>query len=101
MKHESWRSLLRDVAPWVWFELRALAYATFVEPHYWLAFGGALRALPALVRKRQKIASRRRVRPEAMQQWYEQPTRRLAEPLSTRTSQEAVGACRGRIAEHT
>jgi len=100
VKHESWRNLLRDAGPWAWFELRALAYATFVEPHYWLAFGGTLRALPALWRKRREIAVRRRVNANTMRQWYTQAAHRMTGPVSPATVDEEAGVLSGGVAEH-
>jgi len=100
VKHESWRNLLRDAGPWAWFELRALAYATFVEPHYWLAFGGALRALPVLLRKRREIVVRRRVNANTMRQWYARAGPPMTGPVSPAMVNEEAGVLSGRITEH-
>jgi len=70
VKHESGRTLWRDLGSVCWFELRALAYATCVEPHYWLAYANAVRHLPRLWRARRRSVARRRVPAEAMRRWY-------------------------------
>lgn len=69
VKHESGAGGWRDLWPWCWFELRALAYTAIVEPHYWLSYVDVLRHLPQLWRKRRQMVRHRRVGISTLRQW--------------------------------
>lgn len=70
IKNDHLINILRDIPFIIWYELKALAYIIFREPHLLLAWFQIILLLPITLRKRHRIMEKAVVNAKEMRKWF-------------------------------